>query len=70
MIYHRGSEWGFRTVVAMIPDSDIQIAIVSNRHKNLLIHLLMNHLLDVVLGHSFIPWEPLFETYAKQTKQE
>lgn len=70
MIYHRGSEWGFRCVVAMIPDAEVQIAIVSNRHRNLLIHLLLNHLLDEMLGHGFIPWEPLFEAYARQTKQE
>lgn len=70
MIYHRGSDWGFRSVVAIIPDSGIKISIVSNRHGNLLIHLLLNHLLDEILGHSPVPWEPLFETYARQTKQE
>ncbi|MGF1655862.1 MAG: serine hydrolase domain-containing protein [Verrucomicrobiales bacterium] len=70
MIYHRGSDWGFRTLVAMIPDAKLKIAIVSNRHRNLLIHLLLNHFLDELLGHSYIPWEPLFEAYAKQADQE
>ena len=70
MIYHRGSDWGFRSLVAMIPDAELKIAVVSNRHGNLLIHLLLNHFLDELLGHSYIPWEPLFEAYAKQTKKE
>jgi CubicO group peptidase (beta-lactamase class C family) len=69
MIYHRGSDWGFRSVVAMVPEAGLKIVIVSNRHRSLLIHLLLNHLLDEILGHSYIPWEPLFETYAKQTNQ-
>jgi len=69
MIYHRGSDWGFRSVVAMVPDADLKIAITSNRNKNLLIHLLLNFLLDAYLAHSFIPWEPVMESYAAQTAQ-
>ena len=51
----------------MIPEREITIAIQSNLNGNLLIHLVLNHLLDAFLGHSYIPWEPVFETYADQT---
>lgn len=67
MAYHRGSEKGYRCLVAILPESEISIAILSNGDKNLLIHLLFNHFLDALLGHSYIPWEPIFEAYRKQT---
>ncbi len=66
MAYHRGSEKGFRTVIAILPESDISIAILSNGDRNLLIHLLLNHFLDALLNHNYIPWEPIFEAYRKQ----
>jgi CubicO group peptidase (beta-lactamase class C family) len=66
MSYHRGSERGFRSLVAILPESEIAIAILSNGDKNLLIHLLLNQFLDALLNHSYIPWEPVFETYRKQ----
>ena len=55
MVYHRGSDHGFRSVVAMIPENQTAIAVQSNLGGNLLIHLVLNHLLDALLGHSFIP---------------
>jgi CubicO group peptidase (beta-lactamase class C family) len=70
MAYHRGSEKGFRAVVAVLPESELSIVIVSNGDKNLLIHLLLNHFLDALLGHSYIPWEPVFEAYQKQIAKE
>jgi len=66
MAYHRGSERGFRSLVAILPESEIAIAILSNCDRNLLIHLLLNQFLDALLNHSYIPWEPVFEAYSKQ----
>ena len=66
MAYHRGSERGFRSLVAIVPESEIAIAILSNGDRNLLIHLLLNQFLDALLNHSYIPWEPVFDAYNKQ----
>ena len=63
MVYHQGSQYGFRAFICFIPERKAGVAVLANQHDSLLPHALSYLALDRILGLEPFAWDRYLQWY-------
>ena len=66
LIWHAGGVFGYTTIVALLPDQDVGVAITINAEDSIVRMGLMYDLLDHYLGLSAQDWPSRYQAYLKR----
>ena len=56
VVWHTGGWFGWSTLMTMLPDRGVGIAVFTNRNPSAVPEILANHVFDRVCGKEPIPW--------------
>src|SRR5215467_6889748 len=56
VVWHTGGHIGWSTLMTMLPDCGVGVAVFTNRDPNPVTEILANHVFDRVCGNEPIPW--------------
>jgi CubicO group peptidase (beta-lactamase class C family) len=56
VVWHSGGHIGWSTLMTMLPDRGVGVAVFTNRDPNPVTEILANHVFDRVCGNEPIPW--------------
>src|SRR6516164_8594811 len=56
VVWHSGGHIGWSTLMTMLPDRGVGVAVFTNRDPNPVTEILANHVFDRVCGNEPMPW--------------